>query len=216
MWTIERSVRPTQDTRLDAYVRRGQWLQYVTIGWNTLECVIAVGVGLLAGSVALVGFGLDSAIEVTSSLASLWRLAYQHDEDRREQAEQTASRIIGICFLLLACYVAYEATVTLLWNERPEESLIGLVLAALSLLIMPWLAHEKRKIASRLHSGALEADSQQTQFCAYLSALLLVGLALNAWLGWWWADPVAALLMVPLIAREGWEALHGEHCESCA
>jgi len=195
-----------------ATAKLGQRLQYLSIGWNSGECVVALVAGFIAGSVALVGFGFDSAIEVTSSLAALWRLRRDADEARREAAERTTLRIIGACFLLLAAYVAYEAVETLREQQAPKHSLIGIVLAALSIVVMPVLVHFKHQIASGLGSEALAADAQQTLMCAYLSAVLLVGLCLNAWLGWWWADPAAGLLMVPLIAWEGWEAIRGRTC----
>jgi divalent metal cation (Fe/Co/Zn/Cd) transporter len=192
--------------------RAGRRLQYLTIAWNSAECAVALGAGFLAGSIALVGFGFDSAIEVASSLAAVWRLARDPDPERRERAERRTLRIIGACFLLLAAYVLYEAVEALWARHAPERSIVGIVLAALSLGAMPALAHFKRRIARRLESGALEAETRQTEICAWLSAILLVGLGLNAWLGWWWADPVAALGMVPLIAWVGWQALSGRTC----
>ncbi|HKW87046.1 MAG TPA: cation transporter [Nitrospiraceae bacterium] len=165
-----------------------------------------------AGSIALVGFGFDSAIEVTSSVAALWRLRHEQDEATRERVERRAMKVIGICFLLLAAYVLYEALQSLIQHEPPGRSFIGIILAALSLIVMPLLVYFKRKVAISLSSGALEAEARQTQVCAYLSAILLVGLGLNAWLGWWWADPIAAIGMVPLIALEGWEAVQGRTC----
>lgn len=192
--------------------RTGRTLQHLTIGWNTAECVVALIAGGLAGSVALVGFGLDSAVEVAASLAALWRLRLDADEARREAAERQALRWIGAGFLLLAAYVGYEAVGSLVGRRAPEESPVGIGLAALSLVVMPLLARAKRRVATRLGSGALEAETRQTEFCAYLSAILLAGLGLNAWLGWWWADPVAALAMVPLMAREGRDAWQGRTC----
>jgi len=192
--------------------RRGRWLQVITIAWNSAEFLIAVGAGLLAGSVALVGFGIDSAIEVTSSLAALWRLHHDADEARREAAELRTLRVIGACFLLLAAWVAWEAARSLLRRDPPEATLLGVTVAALSLAVMPLLVRLKRRVASGLGSGALEAETRQTAVCAYLSAILLVGLGLNAWLGWWWADPLAGLAMIPLIAREGLEAVRGRTC----
>ena len=168
-----------------AVAHRGRWLQYVTIAWNSLECLAALVAGFLAGSIALVGFGFDSAIEVMSSLAALWRLRWDADEAWREAAERHTLRIIGACFLLLAAYVSYDATRALLERWAPEQSTIGIVIAALSLIVMPLLVHFKRRIASSLGSGALEAEARQTRICAYLSAILLAGLGLNAWLGWW-------------------------------
>jgi len=196
----------------NALARRGRRLQYLTIGWNSAECIVAVAAGWLAGSIALVGFGFDSAIEVTSSLAALWRLARDSDEAARERAEHRALRVIGSCFLLLAGYVAYEAAAALLTRRAPEASTVGIIVAALSLIVMPTLVHFKRRVARELASGALEAEARQTKVCAYLSAILVVGLGLNAALGWSWADPVAALAMTPLIAREGIEAIRGQTC----
>lgn len=193
-------------------IQRGRMLQYLTIAWNSAEFVIALVAGFWAGSIALIGFGFDSAIEVTSSLAALWRLGRDRDEESRERAEQHALRLIGVCFLVLACYVLYESVQDLLARIAPQHSIIGMVLATLSLIVMPWLAHLKRKVATSLESGALEAETRQTEICAYLSAILLVGLGLNVWLDWWWADPVAGLGMVPFIAWEGWEAVRGRTC----
>ena len=192
--------------------RRGRWLQFLTIAWNSLEFVVALIAGVLAGSIALVGFGIDSAIEVTSSVAALWRLRLDRDETARERAEHRALRVIGGCFLALAAYVAWSAIAALVRHDAPDASLPGLVLAVLSLVVMPMLAHLKRRVARGLASGALAAESRQTEICAYLSAILVVGLALNAMAGWWWADPAAALAMSPLIAKEGWKALHGDPC----
>ena len=193
-------------------VTAGRRLQYLTIAWNSIECVVALLAGFLAGSVALVGFGFDSAIEVISSLATLWRLFRDHDEARREASERHTSRIIGACFLLLAGYVLVNAAEVFARGELPQRSIPGIVLAALSLIVMPLLVRYKRRIATRLGSGALEAEARQTRVCAFLSAILLAGLALNAWLGWWWADPVAGLVMVPLIGWEGWQAVTGRTC----
>lgn len=184
----------------------------MTIAWNSIEFVIALVAGFLAGSIALIGFGFDSAIEVTSSLAALWRLSRDRDEESREHAERRALKVIGACFLLLACYILYESIHDLIERIPPQHSIIGIVLAALSLIVMPWLAHLKRKVATSLESGALEADTRQTEICAYLSAILLLGLSLNAWLDWWWADPLAGLGMVPFISWEGWEAIRGRTC----
>jgi len=194
------------------FVQRGRYLQYLTIAWNSAEFVIALAAGFLAGSIALIGFGFDSAIEVASSLAALWRLGRDRDEESRERAEQRALRLIGACFLLLAGYILYESIHDLVGRIPPRHSLVGIVLAALSLIVMPWLARLKRKVAMVLESGALEAETRQTEICAFLSAILLAGLGLNAWLDWWWADPLAGLGMVPFIAWEGWEAVSGRTC----
>ncbi len=212
------NVRSRLPTAFDARERReiaarGRLLQYVTIAWNSAECVVALAAGFVAGSIALVGFGFDSAIEVTSSIAALWRLGRDSDEEiGRARAEQRTMRIIGCCFLLLAAYVFYEAIDALVERKSPDHSTVGIVLATLSLIVMPTLARFKRRIASKLTSGALAAEARQTEVCAWLSAVLLAGLGLNAWLGWWWADPIAALGMSPLIAREGWQAVRGRTC----
>jgi divalent metal cation (Fe/Co/Zn/Cd) transporter len=166
----------------------------------------------MAGSIALVGFGVDSVIESLSGGALLWRLQHHENDDARERR---ALKLVGWSFLILAAYVAYESIESLIGREAPAVSWIGIVLAALSLIVMPILARAKRRVAARLGSKALEADSRQTALCAYLSAILLGGLAANAVLGWWWADPIAALVMVPIIVREGWQALRGEKCSDC-
>ena len=198
--------------RRRAIAHHGRRLQYLTIAWNSAECLVSIGAGLIAGSIALVGFGLDSAIEVASSLTAVWRLAHDQDETERERAERRALRIIGSCFMVLALYVAVDAIKALVRHEAPAASSVGIVVAALSLVVMPILVRLKRRVAAQLDSGALEAETRQTAVCAYLSAILLVGLALNAWLGWWWTDPLAGLAMVPLIAKEGVEALRGKTC----
>ena len=191
---------------------RGRRLEYFTIAWNSAEAIAALIAGFLAGSIALVGFGLDSVIEISSGAVLLWRLGAEHDVQRRERAERRAQRLVGICFLALAAYVAFDSIKGLVLREAPQESLFGIGVAIASLLAMPLLARAKRQVARQLNSGAMHADSRQTDFCAYLSAILLAGLLLNAWLGWWWADPLAALVMIPLIAREGVESLRGERC----
>jgi len=162
--------------------------------------------------VALVGFGFDSVLEVTSGAALLWRLHADHDTASRARAEARALGVVGWCFVLLAVYVAYDAGVRLLTREAPNPSVVGLVLAAVSLIVMPLLARAKRRVAERIGSAALTADATQTQLCTYLSAILLVGLGLNSAVGWWWADPVAGLMMVPIIAKEGYDALRGKTC----
>ena len=200
-----------------ALVRRGLLLNWLTIGYNTIEAVISVAAGIVAGSVALVSFGVDSGIEVTSSLAAQWRLRADTDPERRERVERLTHRIIGVCFLALAAYVVVESATTLWQREAPESSPVGIVILVLSILIMPMLARASRRVARALGSRALEADAAQTSLCAYLSVIALAGVALNAAVGWWWADPVAALLMVPIIAHEGVEGLRGESCadEGC-
>jgi divalent metal cation (Fe/Co/Zn/Cd) transporter len=195
-----------------ASLRRGRRLEYLTIAWNSLEAIAAIGAGLFAGSVALVGFGFDSIVETFSGAILLWRL---RDGERGERRERPALRLVGFSFLLLAAYVAFDAVKSLVMREPPEASYIGIGIAALSLVVMPLLAGAKRRVAASLNSRALKADSRQTELCAYLSAILLGGLLLNALFGWWWADPLAALVMSPIIAREGAQALRGETCDDC-
>lgn len=195
-------------------VRRGLWLSYATIAYNAIEGVVSLVAGLLAGSVALVGFGVDSVIEVTASGAAQWRLRADLDHARRERVERLTLRIIGWSFLVLAAYVVVDSARTLWLRERPERSVAGIVILALSVVVMPVLARAKRRVARAMSSRALEADAAQTSLCAYLSAIALAGVALNALLGWWWADPVAALAMVPIIAKEGVEGVRGQ--DSCS
>jgi len=195
-----------------ALVHRARQLEWMTVLWNCAEGIIGVVAGLVAGSIALVGFGIDSAIEVSSGAIILWRLVAEHDAARRERAERRALRLVGVSFLALAAYVLFEAAQALWRRESPDVSQVGLVLAAVSLVVMPWLARAKRRVAAELSSAAMHADSRQTALCAYLSAILLGGLGLNAAFGWWWADPVAGLVMVPLIAYEGVEAVRGKTC----
>jgi divalent metal cation (Fe/Co/Zn/Cd) transporter len=170
----------------------------------------------VAGSVALLGFGVDSVIEVTASLAAQWRLRADLDPVRRERVEHLTVRIIGGTFLALAAYVAYESINTLVAREEPAGSIVGVVLLATSVIVMPLLARAKRRVAEAVGSSALTADATQTSLCAYLSLIALAGVALNTLLGLWWADPVAALAMVPIIAKEGLEGLRGEtDCAQC-
>lgn len=193
-------------------LRNGRKLEYFTIGWNIMEAGVAIGAGWFAGSIALVGFGVDSLIESLSGSVLLWRLfSPVHDESR----EKVAIKLVGVSFLILAAYVAFEAVKSLIVHETPEASFVGIALSVLSLIAMPILARAKRRSAASLESRAMKADSRQTDLCAYLSAILLGGLGLNALFGWWWADPIAALIMVPIIAREGFEGLSGEVCDDC-
>jgi divalent metal cation (Fe/Co/Zn/Cd) transporter len=197
-------------------VRRGQGLTYATLALNSLEAAVALVAGLAVGSVALLGFGVDSLIELTAGVAALWRLAADFDPARRVRVEGTSLRIIGACFLALAVYVAFEAGRSLMFRDRPAHSFPGIALAALSLLSMPLLARAKRRVAVGMGSGALAADARQTALCGYLSAILLGGLLLNAALGWWWADPLAALCMVPIIAKEGFDGVQGRSSCGCS
>jgi divalent metal cation (Fe/Co/Zn/Cd) transporter len=192
-------------------LKRARRLEYLTVGWNAVEGIVSVAAGAAASSTALIGFGIDSFIESTSGSVMLWRLhGAQH-----ESKEGTALRLVGWSLLALAAYVLIDSALTLVQRDPPSRSLVGIGLACVSLIAMPVLAARKRAAAVEINSRALVADAKQTSICAYLSAILLVGLLLNALLGWWWADPLAALVMVPLIAKEGRDAIRGKACHDC-
>jgi divalent metal cation (Fe/Co/Zn/Cd) transporter len=195
-----------------AIARHGKRLEYFTIAWNSLEGLVAVVAGVHAGSISLVGFGIDSFIEFTSGSVLLWRMSADADARKREQREKLSVRIVGVCFITLAAYVGYESISDLAGRKAPEHSFPGIILACVSLVVMPLLSRAKKKVGNELGSAAMQADAKQTDFCVYLSAILLLGLVLNAALGCWWADPAAALIMVPLIAKEGVQATKGETC----
>jgi divalent metal cation (Fe/Co/Zn/Cd) transporter len=194
------------------FVERGRLLEYFTICWNSLEALAALISGFIAGSVALVGFGLDSLIEVTSGAALLWRLHQDKNTLRREDAERLSLRIVGSCFLSLSAYIAYDSLETLFSKHAPARSLPGIAVAAASLIAMPLLSRAKRRVSIGLRSAAMAADARQGDFCTYLSGILLAGLLLNAMFGLWWADPMAGLVMVPIIAREGIAGWQGRAC----
>jgi divalent metal cation (Fe/Co/Zn/Cd) transporter len=184
-----------------------------TLAYNVVEAGVAIWSGMSAGSIALLSFGLDSVIECAASVVLLWRLTVEsrgRGPDAIEAAERRSYRFVGATFLALAVYVLVEAVLTLTGGDHPESSVAGIVLAAVSLAVMPLLALAKLRTAGRLGSAALQAEAKETLACAYLSLTLLVGLALNAALGWWWADPIAALAMVPWLVREGLEGIRGE------
>jgi cation diffusion facilitator family transporter len=208
-------VRPSATSDRSAVVARGRRLEYLTIGWNGFEAAVALVSGFSAGSVALIGFGLDSVVETTSAGILLWRLRFDQKPEERERSERLAHRLVGMCFLLLSAYVALESVHALWMRERAERSLAGILIATAAVMVMPLLARAKRRVAAELGSRALRSDSRQAEFCAYLSAILLVGLLLDTLFGWWWADPVAALVMVPIIAREGVQGLRGQTCDDC-
>ena len=177
---------------------------------------MALIAGALAGSISLVGFGIDSFIEVTSGATLLWRMTVDAEEQTRERNERFSLRIVGTCFLALSAYIAYESVADLISQKAPEHSIPGIILACVSLIVMPILSRAKKRVGKELSSAAMNADAKQTDFCVYLSAILLAGLILNAALGWWWADPVAALIMVPIVAKEGFDAVKGKACcDSC-
>ena len=197
-------------------VRRGQLLSRVSLAYNTLEGVVSIGVGAMAGSISLVGFGVDSVIEVSSSIAALWRLRADANVDTRARVESITLRFVGLSFLALALYIVVDAGRALYLRQPPERTVPGIIIAAASVVIMPVLARAKRRVGIKLGSRALTADAMQTSLCTWLSAIVLLGLGLNALFGWWWADPVAAICMTPIIAKEGIEGLRGEdHCDDC-
>jgi divalent metal cation (Fe/Co/Zn/Cd) transporter len=187
-------------------------LGYATVVYNTVEGVVAMAAGAAASSTALIGFGLDSFVEVASALVVVWQFRSAVPEDR----ERRALRWIGVSFLALAAWITVDSLRTLWGSGQAEESPVGIGLAAVSLLVMPLLAWAKRRTGRELGSATVVADSTQTLLCTYLSAVLLVGLGLHAALGWGWADPVAALVIAVVAAREGIEAWRGEHCAGCA
>lgn len=200
-----------------ALLARGLRLEYLTVGWNVVEGLIAVGAGLAAGSIALIGFGVDSFVETISGSVLIWRLRAEAvggaDEERIEHVERRASRLVAVSFLMLAAYVALEAVRTLAAQDRPDASPVGIVLTIVSLAVMLWLARAKLDTGEALGSRALIADSHQTFACWYLSATTVAGLALNAVFGLWWADPIAALVIAVFLVREAREAWEGEEDE---
>lgn len=195
-----------------AMVTRGKRLEYFTVAWNFLEGLASVVAGLWSGSVSLVGFGMDSFIEVTSGAVMLWRMSVDHDAHRRSHHDHRALQLIGVCFLGLAGYLVFRSVTNLIDRHAPEHTLPGIVIAALSLVAMPLLSRAKSRVAEQIGSRAMKADARQTDFCTYLSAILLTGLLLNALFGWWWSDSVFALLMVPIIAKEGLDGVKGKGC----
>ena len=197
------------------WLKIGLWLIIFTILYNLAEAVVAVFSGVKADSIALVGFGLDSLIEVSAAILLLWRLIIQlkrGSDETVEQAEETVHRFVGVTFFLLAIYVSIEAISALFFYQPAQESLIGIILALLSLVIMPLLAWGKIHAAREINSAALKAEAKETIACSILSLILLIGLIANATVGWWWADPVAGLCMVPWLIKEGLAGIKGEGC----
>lgn len=188
--------------------RRAQLLAGASVVYNVVEAVVAIAAGRVAGSAALIGFGLDSTVEVASGLIILWQFRHPLPESR----ERLAGRLIGLSFFALALYVTYESLSSLLTGARPDSSTVGIVLATLSLMVMPVLSWAQRRTGRELGSGAVHADGTQTLLCTYLSAVLLVGLLANTLLGWWWLDAVAALVIAGVAVREGLEAWRGDGC----
>ncbi len=202
-----------------ALLHRGLRLEYLTVGWNLVEGAIAVIAALAAGSVALLGFGIDSFVESVSGSVLVWRLRAETDSDRDDETierfERRAERLVGFSFFALAVYIVFDAITTLLNQERPDASPVGIALTAVSIGVMLWLARAKRRTAAELGSRALAADAEQTQACWYLSIVVLAGIGLNALLGWWWADPLAGLVIAAVAVREGRGAWRGEPATDC-
>ncbi|HKI98218.1 MAG TPA: cation transporter [bacterium] len=198
------------------WMRIALWLVGATMAYNAVEAGVALWAGERAESISLLGFGLDSLIELAAALALFWRLSREWagaDHEAVERSERFVLRLVGATFIGLALYVTADAGWTLWAGEAPARSLPGIALAAASLVIMPLVAWAKLRAAARLDSSALRAEAKETLACSYLSAVLLLGLGANALLGWWWMDPAAALAMVPWLLKEGREGLAGEHCD---
>ena len=196
-------------------VRHALRLEYLTVGWNVVEGVIAVAAALHAGSVALLGFGIDSFVEMASGLILVWRLRAERraaETHHLERLDRQAHRLVGASLFGLAAFVVWDALHSLWLDQRPEPTLVGIAVTGVSIGVMLWLGRSKRRAAARLGSRALQADAFQTTACWWLSVITLSGIGLNALFGWWWADPAAALAMTVFLAREGREAWHGEDC----
>lgn len=195
----------------DGLLARGLRLEYFTVAWNVAEAAVGIAAGVAAGSLALVGFGLDSVVEASSASVLIWRLRVEASGRRdAEEVERKALLLVAGAFVALAVYVGLRAVLDLVGESRPEESIPGIGLAVVSLVVMPVLAFRKRAVARALGSRALEADATQTLLCMYLSAFLLVGLGANAAFGWWWADPLAGIAIAVWALKEAWELWEGE------
>lgn len=188
----------------------GKKLEYFTIVWHLLEGVISLFAGIAAGSLSLVGFGVDSLIELVSGVAILWRMNVDHRVDQRDRNEKLTLKFIGWCFTALSLYLIFKSMVSFVDKKAPEHSPVGLAIAILSLVVMPVLSRAKRRIGAHLHSPAMYADARQADFCAYLAGVLLIGLLLNYWFSWWWVDPAAAIVMAFIIGNEGINASMGQ------
>lgn len=208
---------PVEHPRLDrpALLRRGLRLEYLSLGWNLVEGTVAIIAGLIAGSVALVGFGVDSFVESSSAAVIVWRIVSEtknRDAAKIYSIERLAQKLVAISLVLFSVYLLYESISALALQERPDVSLTGIVLAVLSLSVMWWLARSIRKVGQQLHSHAIEADSSQTMACWWMSLSLLIGLGLNALFGWWWADPLAGVAIGGFMLREAWNSWRGKDC----
>jgi divalent metal cation (Fe/Co/Zn/Cd) transporter len=211
--SYELPVAPLDAPRRSPQVRRARGLAWLGVGWHALEAAIAIGAGLAAGSIALIGFGADSLVEAFAGFVVLWRLAAARVTSG--DAERRAQQLIAISFYVIAAYVAVEAARSLVAGDEPGASWLGIGLSAVTLATMPPLAAAKARVAERLASSATRSESRQTMLCAYLSAALLLGLGLNALLGWWWADPVTALVIAVVAVKEGRDAWRGDACDCC-
>lgn len=215
MATYDSETRTVDAARRAPLLRRGLALEGLTVGWNMVEALVAIAAALAAGSVALMAFGVDSVVETASGAVMIWRLFAERrnaDHEVVERVEQRARKLVALSLGLLAAYVTYDAATSLVAAEAPSTSTAGIVLLTASILVMWWLARAKRRVARDLHSHAMEADAFQTTACFWLSVFGLAGLGLNAALGWWWADPAAALVMVLFIVREARDSWKGEEC----
>ncbi len=207
---------PKKDSMAELH-KKALYLEYFTIGYNILEGVFSILAGYLASSIALIGFGLDSGIESISGAVLIWRLTRHGrvSEEEEERVEKRAVRFVGVSFFILGAYILFESLRKLYSHEHPEPSLFGIIIAVLSVVIMPLLSYSKYRTAKKIRSRSLEADSRQTLVCSLLSVALIIGLGLNYLYGLWWADPVAALVIVAFIVREGYEALFEEKACGC-
>ena len=205
----------TQSDDRPSLLRRGLRLEFLSIGWNLIEGVVAIAAGIAAGSAALVGFGVDSFVESSSAAVIVWRVLAElrnGDRTRVQSVERIAQRLVATSLALLGIYVMYESVTALVWQEKPDASLPGMIIAALSLTVMWWLARSIQRVGQQLHSHSIESDSAQTLACWWMSLSLLVGLTLNLLFGWWWADPAAGIVISIVVFREGWNSWRGKEC----
>jgi divalent metal cation (Fe/Co/Zn/Cd) transporter len=209
---IQLTLKPSKKQQAERMrlVKRAKLLAWLGVGWHGIEAAIAVGAGILAGSIALVGFGADSLIEAVAGFVLLWRFAASRAAS--ESAERRAQKLIALSFYLLAAYIGIESVRSLLTAERPDPSWVGIGLSVVTLLTMPPLAIAKARTGEKLGSSATKSEGQQNMLCAYLSAALLIGLGANAFFGLWWADPITALLIAGVAVKEGRESWQGESC----